>query len=111
MTDVSMGECTQFTDASLASIAGVRVLDISDCSHFTDAGISKLSGVMPLNATGCSQLTDAAFTGLGVLEALHMAGCSCITTDAAFEHLVSLHTQYDWLPTAAHHQRGFYPPG
>lgn len=76
-----MINCTQFSDAALAHVAGVHELDVHGCVQLADAAFVPLTRLKMLDTCETKQLTDAALAPLaGTLRELYMSYCPRITS-------------------------------
>jgi hypothetical protein len=77
------------TDAALAPLRGIRVLNMGACAQFTDAAFVHLKGIHTLLLPDCKQptITDAALAHLKGIKCLVLDSCSIPFTEVGLANL------------------------
>ena len=77
---------TKITDAGLAHLRNVKVINLQYCKNITGYGLAHLSNVEDINLWGCQGVTDAGLAHLSNVDNIGLSGCEGIT-DAGLAHL------------------------
>ena len=91
MKEINLGYCragrlerhnypvNSISDAGLAHLKNVEVINLKGCTWLTDAGLAHLEKVKVINLFGCVEVTDAGLAHLKNVEKIYLGRCDGVT--------------------------------